>query len=69
MKKQRNVRTPWMDTKETGAYMKRDFRYVLEDFKDGKIRHIKHGKKFLTRIDWVDDYLFSLEDTGILGRR
>lgn len=68
-KKKKKVITPWLEAKEAALYMKADYRAVLEDFKRGTIRSVRRGRKFLTRTDWVDDYLISLEETGMLTRK
>ena len=63
------VDSPWMDAHRGAVYADEEYRTFLERLKSGEIRCIRVGRKFKTRKDWIDEYFFGLEETGMLERR
>jgi hypothetical protein len=60
------MHTQWITPKEGAEYARENYRSFLKRLQNKDIRCVRRGRKLLTRYEWVDDYLFSLEDTGIL---
>ena len=60
---------PWMDAKPSAAYINMNYRDYLDECNAGNIRHIKRGRKIISRQSWLDDYQLSFEQTGMLERR
>ena len=63
------VESPWMDTHRAALYADEEYRTFLERMKSGEVRCVRVGRKYKTRADWVDEWLLSLEDTGMLQAR
>lgn len=66
MKQERHAATPWVTPAEGARFSRMAYRQFLEKLHSGEIRSIRVGRKYLTRIDWVDEWLLSLESTGLL---
>jgi excisionase family DNA binding protein len=51
--------SPWLTSREAGAYLKRSFRFVLREIKAGRLRGARvggHGE-ILTRREWLDEWV------------
>ncbi len=62
-------RDRWIEPKEGAKYACGNYRSFLERLKNGEIRCIKRGRKYLTTKRWTDNFLLSLKDNGMLERK
>ena len=59
----------WIEARPAAKYAKESYRVFLERLNKGEIRAIKRGRKWLTKPEWIDEYLVGLEKTGIICRK
>lgn len=59
----------WLEARPGSRYAKENYREFLEKLKSGQIRAVKRGRKWLTKPEWIDDYLMGLENTGMMRRK
>jgi hypothetical protein len=54
--------SPWLTIEESMVYLRRDHLktarvQVLKLFRDGKIKTVKDGRRYLTTAKWLESYL------------
>jgi excisionase family DNA binding protein len=51
--------SPWLTSREAGAYLKRSYKFVLREIKAGRMRGARVGGKgeVLTRCEWLDEWV------------
>jgi excisionase family DNA binding protein len=64
------INSPWMTLAEAGAYSKRGRRFLRREIDAGRLRAAQVGgrREYLTRRDWIDQWLEDLAKPVMVRR-